>query len=129
MKRIFAIIVLICLLVGVSLAEEFSLQDAVKTINSYSSSVSDLIETTDDITSSEIEDKVDALEKFWKEEEKKLCYFTNYDKIKGLGESLAKLKTAVKNNDKSLAVENVASIQSYAYYMRYIMGFNINNLF
>ena len=38
--------------------------------------------------------------------------YTQYEKIKGLDESFIKLKTAIKNNDKALAMENIAIIKN-----------------
>ncbi len=130
MKRIFAILFIILLLSGISIAEEVLLQHSVENVSIQSTAIMTLIDENEiDINSEEIISKVDDFKTFWNNEEKKICYFTSYEKIKNMDESIEKLKFAVKNNDRSLAIENVAVIKSYGQFLHNIMGFNLNNLF
>ncbi|NCB48687.1 MAG: DUF4363 family protein [Clostridia bacterium] len=130
MKRFFAILFIIIILSGISIAEEILLQNAVENVATQSSAILSLIDENEvDINTEEILTSVDNFKNFWNKEERKICYFTSYDKIKSMDESIVKLRYAIKNNDRSLAIENVANIQSYNQFLHYIMGFNLNNLF
>lgn len=130
MKKFFAILFIICLLTSISVLEELLLKHAVNNINLQSQNLLILIDQSEgDIDTEEINLSLNELHSFWDEEEKRICYFTSYDKIKNMDESLMKLKYAIKNNDKALAVENVATIQVYSQFLHYFMGFNLHNLF
>lgn len=130
MKRLFSILFIILLLSGISIAEEFLLQHAIENVGAQSAEILSLIDENEvDINTEEILSIIDDFENFWNKEEKKICYFTSYDKIKNMDESIVRLKYAAKNNDRSLAIENVANIQTYSQFLHYIMGFNLNNLF
>lgn len=130
MKRFFVIIFIILLLSGITIMEEMLLKNTVDNIDSKATVILSLIdENLDDINTDKINIAIKNFEDFWRDEERKLCYFTSYDKIKSVNESIKKLNYATKNNDISLAIENVATIQTYTHFLHYIMGFNLNNLF
>jgi len=130
MKRLIAILFIVFLLIGVSVTEELLLHHTIDNVNSSSSEILSLIDESEDtINTEEISSSLENLKTFWNDEEKNLCFFTSYEKIKNMDESIAKLYYAIKNNDRSLAIENVACIQNYSNFLHYIMGFNLNNLF
>lgn len=130
MKRFFAILFIALLLVGVSVAEELLLKHAVENIESHSHSLAVLIsENEGEINTEEIKEARESLESFWNNEEKMLCYFISYDKIKNVSDSLQKMKYAIEKNDVSLAIENVSNIQNYSHFLYFAMGFNLSNLF
>ncbi len=129
MKRFFAILFIICLLSGISVWEEILLHNTIYNIESQTTAILTLVDNSStNINTEEIGMAVDNFKNIWKDEENKLCFFTNYEKIKSVNESISKLSVAVKNNEKSLAIENISNIQSYAHFLHYMMGFNINNL-
>lgn len=130
MKRFFAILFIALLLIGVSVAEELLLKHAVQNIESHSVTLANLIsQNEEDINIEEIKNEREKFEKFWDDEEKMLCYFISYDKIKNVSDSLQKLKYALEKNDSSLAIENVSNIQNYSHFLYFAMGFNLSNLF
>ncbi len=130
MKRFLAILFIALLLVGVSVAEELLLKHAVQNIESHSVSLISLVnEDTENLNSEAIQKVHKELEDFWEEEEKMLCYFISYDKIKNVSDSLKKMKFAMEKNDLSLVIENIANIQNYSHFLHFAMGFNLSNLF
>ena len=51
----------------------------------------------------------------------------NYEKIKPINEALHKLDGAISENDFSVAIENVETLQNYSENLKYIMGASLTN--
>lgn len=130
MKKLIAILVLVSILIAIATLEQVYINNFINTLNAKSQQVSALIEVdTENLNREEVKSSFEDLNKFWNDAKNKLCYFTNYEKIKSTDESFVKLETAIKNNDSSLAIENISIIKAYGDFFTYFMGFNINNLF
>lgn len=130
MKRFLSILILIIVLSGISILEEVFLHNFITNLTNKAEVVSIAIENSkDNVSNDEILKNFYDLKDFWHKSKNRLCYFTNYEKIKTVDESFVKLSTAIKNNDLSLATENIAVIKEYGDFFHYMMGFNLNNLF
>ena len=130
MKRTFAILFILLIIVAICVAEELVLKDVNIKLNAYSSTLyDDLITNKENINKESVKNKFSTLRKFWDNEKNKLCYLTNYDKIKSMDESVSRLKYSIDNNDFSLAIDSISIVRSYSDFLHYFMGFNINNLF
>ena len=130
MKRLISILVLIIIIIGIATTEELFIHNFITTLTTKAEVVSVEIEKNKDNLNNENISKVyNDLKNFWTKSKVGLCYFTNYEKIKTVDESFVKLSTALKNNDLSLATENIAVIKEYGDFFHYMMGFNLNNLF
>lgn len=73
-------------------------------------------------------DLVNELQTFWDDAEKKLCLVINYESIKCISETIAKLQIAIEENDKSVAYENIILLKNYSDIIKNVMGFNFHNL-
>ena len=73
-------------------------------------------------------DLVNELQIFWSDAEKKLCLVINYESIKCISETIAKLQIAIEENDKSVAYENIILLKNYSDIIKNVMGFNFHNL-
>lgn len=73
-------------------------------------------------------DLVNELQAFWSDAEKKLCLVINYESIKCISETIAKLQIAIEENDKSVAYENIILLKNYSDIIKNVMGFNFHNL-
>lgn len=71
---------------------------------------------------------VNELQTFWDDAEKKLCLVINYESIKCISETIAKLQIAIEENDKSVAYENIILLKNYSDIIKNVMGFNFHNL-
>lgn len=130
MKRLVAILVLIALLCGVCVVEEIFLKETEENLTKYSTKLYSSIElNSENLNIDVVKTDLKALEEFWEKEKSKLSFFTNYDKIKTMDESLVKLKTAIVHNDKALAFENISLINAFPTFLKFFAGFNISNLF
>lgn len=130
MKRTFAILFLLLIIVAICVTEELVLKDVNIKLNTYSSTLyDDLVTNKQNINKESVKNKFSTLRKFWENEKNKLCYLTNYDKIKSMDESVSRLQYSIDNNDFSLAIDSISIVMSYSDFLHYFMGFNINNLF
>lgn len=129
MKRLIAVLFLLFILIAISTLEQIYVNKFLYNLAVKSDQVSQAIEIDDkNLERKEVKTSFEDLNSFWEDAKNKICYFTNYEKIKSVDESFVKLSTAIKNNDSSLAIENIAVIKEYSKLFTYFMGFNINNL-
>ena len=130
MKRLISILILLIIIIGIAIAEELFIHNFITNLTTKAEVVSVEIENSkENLKNENITKTYTDLKDFWKKSKIGLCYFTNYEKIKTVDESFVKLSTALKNNDLSLATENIAVIKEYGDFFHYMMGFNLNNLF
>lgn len=130
MKRLIAVLFLVAVLITIATLEQVYVNNFLYQLDIKSQQVSQAIEIDDkNLEREDVKNSFKDLNKFWNNAKNKLCYFTNYEKIKSVDESFVKLSTAIDNNDSSLAIENIAVIKEYSNLFTYFMGFNINNLF
>lgn len=130
MKRLISILVLLIIIIGIAVMEEIFIHNFITNLTVKAEIVSVEIEKNkDNLNNESISSVYSDLKSFWKKSKIGLCYFTNYEKIKTIDESFVKLSTALKNNDLSLATENIAVVKEYGDFFHYMMGFNLNNLF
>lgn len=130
MKRNIVIVFILLLLFGIGLCEEILVKDTVSNLDSLTTSLSQTIaQNEDNLNTENVKTNMKNLENYWVKTKNKICFFANFDKIKFMDESLIKLDSAIKENDKLLAIENLSMVASFPKLINYVMGFNINNLF
>ena len=130
MKRLISILILLIIIIGIAIAEELFIHNFITNLTTKAEIVSVKIENNkENLNNENLTKTYGELKEFWKKSKIGLCYFTNYEKIKTVDESFVRLSTALKNNDLSLATENIAVIKEYGDFFHYMMGFNLNNLF
>ena len=130
MKRNLIIVLIVLLIVAVCAIEEIVLSNINANLAHYTEELSTSItENSDNLSTFEVEEKYNDLSSFWKDAKRKLCYLTNYEKIRIMDESIIKLGASIENNDESLTIENLAIVETFSEFTYYFMGFNINNLF
>lgn len=130
MKRNLIIVLIVLIIVAVCAIEEIVLSNINANLTHYTEELSTSItENSDNLSTFEVEEKYKDLSSFWKDAKRKLCYLTNYEKIRIMDESIIKLGASIENNDESLTIENLAIVETFSEFTYYFMGFNINNLF
>ena len=130
MKRNLIIVLIVLIIVAVCAIEEIVLSNINANLAHYTEELSTSItENSDNLSTFEVEEKYKDLSSFWKDAKRKLCYLTNYEKIRIMDESIIKLGASIENNDESLTIENLAIVETFSEFTYYFMGFNINNLF
>ena len=130
MKRNLIIVLIVLLIIAVCAIEEIVLSNINANLAHYTEELSTSItENSDNLSTFEVEEKYKSLSSFWKDAKRKLCYLTNYEKIRIMDESIIKLGASIENNDESLTIENLAIVEVFSEFTYYFMGFNINNLF
>ena len=130
MKRNLIIVLIVLIIIAVCAIEEIVLSNINANLAHYTEELSTSItENSDNLSTFEVEEKYKNLSSFWKDAKRKLCYLTNYEKIRIMDESIIKLGASIENNDESLTIENLAIVETFSEFTYYFMGFNINNLF
>ena len=130
MKKFISVLIILIAVVGVCIFEEIYLNNFKKEFLEKADNVYTIISNNEsNINNDNINSSCENLYNYWNNSKRNICYFANYEKIKGIDESFIKLKTAIKNNDKALAMENIAVISNTDKFFEYMVGFNINNLF
>ena len=128
MKRLIGVIIIIIILAGLSIGEEVLVNTTTKTVHSSSYNLEKLVtQNKDNICCDSINNEFNKLDNFWDEKEKVLCYIVNFEKIKPINETLHKLGGAIKENDYSVALENIKTLQNYSENMHYVMGASLTN--
>ena len=129
-KRTFSVVFIILIIALICVVEELVVKEVSTAFTKQSKGLYEQLQANEtNINTLETNQKYDALSTLWEEEKHKLCYLTNYDKIKNVDESMSRLKYAIASNDYPLAIDNISIVISFSDFLRYFMGFNINNLF
>lgn len=130
MKKFFSIMVIIIILASVSIFEEIYSKHFIITLSNKAEETSSAISTNkDNIQNNDVITSYNNLKNYWNKSKIILCFFTNYEKIKAVDESIIKVETAIKYNEISLAIENISIIKEYEKIFKFMIGFNINSLF
>ena len=130
MKRNIIIVIIFLILLSVSVYEEALIGYTKDNLGSNLTVLTTRIdENKDNINQDEIMDSFNNLDNFWDKQKVKLCFFTNYDKIRFVDESLLKIHDGIRANNIEIVEENISTLKSFNEFISYIMGFNINNLF
>ena len=128
MKRFIGILIIIIILAGLSVGEELLVNSTTKMLHNASYNLEKIaIENKDNIDCDLMHKEFKKLDNFWDEKEKVLCYIVNFEKIKPINETLHKLGSAINENDYSVAMENIETLQNYSENMHYVMGASLTN--
>ncbi len=129
MKRFIAIIVICAFLIGIAVFEELYAKNFINTLTQKAENIEASINLNkENIDNEKVNNSYNDLKAYWDKSKKVLCYFTNYEKIKNIDESIVKIDIAIEYNEISLAIENITVIKEYEQIFKNIIGFNINNL-
>ena len=129
MKRLFAIFFMVSLLLLGGILEIIYIEKS----SSILYDITNKIHISCEANESNLNNKtnitlIDELQTFWDDAEKKLCLVINYESIKCISETIAKLQIAIEENDKSVAYENIILLKNYSDIIKNVMGFNFHNL-
>ena len=129
MKRLFAIFFMVSLLLLGGILEIIYIEKSSNKLYDITNEIHISCEANE----SNLNNKtnitlVDELQTFWDDAEKKLCLVVNYESIKCISETIAKLQIAIEENDKSVAYENIILLKNYSDIIKNVMGFNFHNL-
>lgn len=128
MKRWIGIIIIIIVLAVFSIGEEILVHKTTKTLHHTSYHIEEIIkENKDNINCKAVRNEFEDLDNYWDKTEQLLCYIVNFEKIKPINETLHKLDGAISENDFSVAMENVETLQNYSENLKYIMGASLTN--
>ena len=129
MKRLFAIFFMVSLLLLGGILEIIYIEKSSSKLYDITNKIHISCEANESILNNKTNiTLVDELQTFWDDAEKKLCLVVNYESIKCISETIAKLQIAIEENDKSVAYENIILLKNYSDIIKNVMGFNFHNL-
>lgn len=129
MKRLISIIFIILILAGLSISEEIFVHKTIGRLHHASYHIEQLVkENEDNINCERVHKEFEYIDKYWDKSEMWLCYIVNFEKIKPINETLSKLEGAINENDFSVAMENIKTLQNYSENLKYVMGASITNI-
>ena len=129
MKRLIAIFAIVISLTILGTIEIIYVDKCSNTLYDIANNIHATCEANEkNLYIKENKDLIDFLQTYWEDAEKKLCLVINYENIKCISETIAKLQIAIEENDKSVAYENIILIKNYSKIIKNVMGFNFHNL-
>ena len=122
-------LIIALLLIGFGVWQEIYVSKVITTLAAHSKQLEVVVDKNEeDINVSQVHNEFNKLKTFWNNTEQKLCYIVNFEKVKYINESIVKLEGAIDENDFSVAMENVKTLQNYSETLKYIMGLSANNI-
>lgn len=101
--------VLIATIVWSQIVAESALGDTTKKIYALSESIS----LTEDISSNQIVNQANELDKFWEQKERLLSIVMNHNDLNRIGEQIKKVVVYVTQNDKKNCEYELVTLQFY----------------
>lgn len=120
--------IIILLLVGICLAEEFVVSSSLRDIQSRCMQLELLIDDSETLKTTEIVLAIDNLEFQWRKDESNLCFMVNHKNIQEIGQEIAKIKEYVASDDVDATRVSLYSIKFYCHSYLHFMGANLHNV-
>lgn len=129
MKKFFAILTVVLILVGLCIWEEATIDKYLKDIQTQSEQLIELTEGTKNIQTEEIVNLVDNLEKTWKHHEDILCMIANHKDMRDLCVEIQRLQGNIVVNQYEDFTASLKIINHLSKDYRKIMGLSFHNVF
>lgn len=126
--HIINFVIILLLLVGICLAEEFVVSNSLHDIQSRCLQIERLIDDYESLKKTEVVLSIDNLEDNWKKDESNLCFMVNHKSIQEIGQEIAKIKEYVASDDVDAARVSLYSIKFYCHSYLHFMGANLHNV-
>ncbi len=128
MKRGFVIISIFVLLLGLCIFEEIYLKNNLTTLYDKTNEIITLTETSENVNSFEISNKISELKDFWDKTEGYFCLVVNHINMEEAGEQIAKIETLCSQNKKDELVVELNLLLYYAKSYEHIIVPHIQNI-
>ena len=126
--HIINFVLIILLLAGICLAEEFVVSNSLRDIQSRSMEIELLLDDFQSLKNTEIVLAVDNLEDKWTHAESNLCFMVNHKNIQEIGQEIAKIKQYISSDDVDACKVSLYSIKFYCHSYLHFMGANLHNV-
>ncbi len=129
MKKAITIIAIAVFLLTIGSIEEAYIQSTTKKLFDYSNELYLSIEADEEnIDREENMILFHRLKNFWIKAESKMCLIENYENIKNITESIAKLETSLEEKDLSVTYENITLLKYASKILKNVLGFSFQNV-
>ena len=130
MKTRIAIIILLALgLIGMVIAEQLYVADTLKYMQTETEQIKTTIFENNDINSTFLIEKINALDENWKKRESILCFIVNHKDMEKVGEQIEKLKVLISQNKKEEAEYEAQLLVYYVDGYEHFIAVTFQNIF
>ena len=129
MKKVISVIVVSLLLVAMVVVEQVFVQSTLDTLIEQSESLNSSIETNENINTTQLNNRIDELDKFWTEKEKILFLSINHNDLNKVGEQIKRVKNYISQNKKDECLVEIETLIFYANSYKHVMEINPQNIF
>lgn len=130
MKTRIAIIILLALgLIGMVIAEQLYVADTLKYMQTETEQIKTTIFENNDINSTFLIEKINALDENWKQRESMLCFIVNHKDMEKVGEQIEKLKVLISQNKKEEAEYEAQLLVYYVDGYEHFIAVTFQNIF
>ena len=130
MKTRITIIILLALgLIGMVIAEQLYVADTLKYMQTETDQIKTAIFENDDINSTFLIEKINALDENWKKRENILCFIVNHKDMEKVGEQIEKLKVLIPQNKKEEAEYEAQLLVYYVDGYEHFIAVTFQNIF
>ena len=129
MKKVISVIVVSLLLVAMVVVEQVFVQSTLDTLIEQSESLNSSIETNENINTTQLNNRIDELDKFWTEKEKILCLSINHNDLNKVGEQIKRVKNYISQNKKDECLVEIETLIFYANSYKHVMEIDPQNIF
>lgn len=130
MKTRIAIIILLALgLIGMVIAEQLYVADTLKYMQTETEQIKTTIFENNDINSTFLIEKINALDENWKQRESMLCFIVNHKDMEKVGEQIEKLKVLISQNKKEEAEYEAQLLVYYVDGYEHFVAVTFQNIF
>lgn len=129
MKRLFGIIIICLILIGLCVADEILVEGTLHQIKNTGNKIYAYAQQLDSVNNEELISQTNELLEFWNSRESILSFFTNHKDIREMGIELTKVIAYAKQNIRE---EFNASLELVIYYtdsFHQVMGISFQNIF
>jgi len=129
MKKLVSVICIAVFLVAICIVEEVLAKNTLITINKMGNELYEYSITKEDVSTQEIIDKSQDLQKYWEEKEDFLCFFVNHKDMHEMGNEILKMISYSKNNIKEEFLTSLELVIYYSSTFHHLMGVSLQNIF
>ena len=130
MKTRITIIILLALgLIGMVVAVQLYVADTLKYMQTETDQIKTAIFENDDINSTFLIEKINALDENWKKRENILCFIVNHKDMEKVGEQIEKLKVLIPQNKKEEAEYEAQLLVYYVDGYEHFIAVTFQNIF
>lgn len=125
--KVWIILILIVVVIGLATFEEIYISNSLNKLYNDAISIKSKIVTSQNLENN-LKNDIITLKEYWKKTENNLCYLSNHNDMKEVGDCLQNMLTFYELDDKNQLLEKTNLLIYYAESYNHILRFNSQNV-